>query len=260
MMTVPQKVSDLIENSGNSFHVKVAQWFIQNGWEVTVSPYYMDQSQGKAREIDLVAVKRWPVDNMFGRQTGAYIGVRLFIECKYIPSDLTVVFWLADKDKEKAEQLVCTTTPFRKDNAYTERHHYIVENHDRVAKLFATNKGKAPENDPVYKALNQVLNGMISLRDNQESLKSRKPIELLLEFPVVVCSSLKTVYSTDFDRNSTPKQLDKNFQLEVRYAYLDRQQHPNDEYFLIDFVEHGKLGDFIKEVEQDIESARELIG
>ena len=37
-----------------------------NGWHVVVSPYYMDQTQSKAREIDLVAEKLWPVTDALG--------------------------------------------------------------------------------------------------------------------------------------------------------------------------------------------------
>ncbi len=48
-MAVPNEVSELIKNSGNNFHAKVACWLSDNGWHVVVSPYYMDQTQNKAR-------------------------------------------------------------------------------------------------------------------------------------------------------------------------------------------------------------------
>jgi uncharacterized membrane protein YukC len=92
---VPEEVYKLIENNGNNFHAKVARWFTNNDWHVIISPYYMDQTQGKAREIDLVVEKPWPVTDHFGRGFG-YIITRLFIECKYIP--FHSVFWFAERD------------------------------------------------------------------------------------------------------------------------------------------------------------------
>ena len=60
-MTIPAEVTQLIKTSGNNFHAKVARWFRTNGWHIVISPYYMDQTQNKAREIDLIAEKLWPV-------------------------------------------------------------------------------------------------------------------------------------------------------------------------------------------------------
>ena len=44
-MGVPKEVADLVKNSGNAFHAKVARWLCDNDWHVVVSPYYMDQTQ-----------------------------------------------------------------------------------------------------------------------------------------------------------------------------------------------------------------------
>jgi len=68
-MGVPDEVSKLVRNSGNNFHTKVARWLSDNDWHVVVSPYYMDQTQNKAREIDLIAEKLWPVRVGWGRAT-----------------------------------------------------------------------------------------------------------------------------------------------------------------------------------------------
>ena len=81
-MTAPNEVSELIKNSGNNFHAKVARWLSENGWHVVVSPYYMDQTQNKAREIDLIAEKFWPITNSFDTQTG-HIAIRLYIEPRF---------------------------------------------------------------------------------------------------------------------------------------------------------------------------------
>lgn len=254
-MRVPDEVSQLVGNSGNNFHAKVARWLSDNGWHVVVSPYYMDQSQNKAREIDLIGEKLWPIKDMFDRRTDD-VAVRLFIECKYVPSHS--VFWFAEKDQEAAQDLVCTSGPFRADNIVTKKHHYLAQS-PKVAKLFATSASKAQENEPFYKALNQALNAMVSMRGQSVSVpavkKSRRPPRVVIEFPVIVCSSFDQIYAVDFYTESQPEPIKDNFQLEVRYAYIDRQNNQRDDYFLLDCVEFSQLEKFAEAVDEDAKVA-----
>src|SRR5574337_268135 len=254
-MAVPEAVNKLIQGSGNNFHAKVAQWFSENGWHIVVSPYYMDQSQNKAREIDLVAEKLWPVEDHFNRPVDD-VAVRLFIECKFVPS--ISVFWFADKDQESALELVCTGGTFRADNIYTQKHHYLTQS-PRVAKLFATSVSKATENEPFYRALNQALNAMVSMRGQRvtfpELKNSKRSPRAVIEVPVVVCNSFDQIYSVEFNKESQPELIKENFQLEVRYAYIDRRNNQRDDYFLLDFVEFGQLEKFAKAIDEDAKLA-----
>ena len=254
-MGVPDEVSDLVRNSGNNFHAKVARWLSGNDWHVVVSPYYLDQTQNKAREIDLIAEKLWPVKNVFGRPMDD-VAMRLFIECKFVPSH--TVFWFADKDQDSAQDLVCASGSFRADNMYTKRHHYLAHS-SKVAKLFATSASKAQENEPFYKALNQALNAMVSMRGQPVSIpalkRSGKTPRVIIELPVVVCSSFDQIYSVDFHTESNPELIKDNFQLEVRYAYIDRYNNQRDDYFLLDFVEFSQLEKFAKGIDEDAKVA-----
>lgn len=255
-MSVPADVLKLVSESGNNFHAKVARWMQADGWHVTVSPYYMDQTQNKAREIDLVAEKLWPVMDHWGRQPIGDVAVRMFMECKFIPS--YSVFWFTDKDMDAAEKLVCSSAIFRPDNSYTKKHHYLAQS-PRVAKLFAASIGRGTDNDPYYKALNQVLNAMVSMRGGQVSVpalrkRGRGPMALL-EYPVVVCSSFQQIYGVDFFADSNPQQVTNNFQLEIEYAYLDRGGAHRDEHLLLDFVEFDQLKAFSTAIEEDAKVA-----
>lgn len=254
-MTVPREVTELIQSSGNNFHAKVARWFAARGWHVVVSPYYMDQTQNKAREIDLVAEKVWPTTDSLG-DASDYIAVRLFVECKFIASES--VFWFADKDRDSAMELVCSNGIFRPNNSYTKEHHYLAQS-PRVAKLFSTSNSKSPENDPFYKALNQALNAMVSMRGQSISIPSLKKRQVspkaLIALPVVVCSSFDKIFSVDFDSESEPKPIQDNFQLEVRYAYIDRHERQRDDYFLLDFVAFDKLAEFDTAVDKGAHAA-----
>lgn len=257
-MSLPEEIINLVRNSGNNFHSKVARWLTDNDWHVIVSPYYMDQTQNKAREIDLIAEKLWPIYD-FGQKIG-HIAVRLFIECKFVPS--YSVFWFAEKDRDSAKQLVCSSGPFRPDNLYTDKHHYLSESL-KVAKLFSSSVNRAMENDPFYRALNQVLNAMVSMTGRPFSIPELKNYRLgpkaIFEFPVVVCSSFDQIYSTDFYTESNPEKVDKNFQFEVRYAYIDKNNKQKDDYFLLDFVEFNQLENLIGSIDEDIKSSMVLL-
>lgn len=251
-MSVPVEVQRLISESGNNFHAKVARWMLGDGWHVSVSPYYMDQTQNKAREIDLVAEKLWPVSDSWGGRPIGDVAIRLFIECKFIPS--YSVFWFTDKDMEAAEALICSSGSFRPKNSYTRQHHYLAQS-PRVAKLFAASVGRGTDNDPYYKALNQVLNAMISMRGGQvtvPALRKRGGAPMaVLEFPVVVCSSFQQIYGVDFLADSAPERVTDNFQLEIEYAYLDRGGSHRNEHLLLDFVEFDQLQSFVAAIAED---------
>lgn len=130
-MSTLAKANEIIASSGNSFHARVARWFTENRWLVQVSPYYMDQGLNKAREIDLVVEKIvGEITNWSGNFLGDIVA-RLYVECKYVP--MTSVFWFAEKNIEKALNLVCESGPFRPNNKYTNNHHYL-SGESRVAK------------------------------------------------------------------------------------------------------------------------------
>ncbi|MBK6850463.1 MAG: hypothetical protein IPG93_02345 [Burkholderiales bacterium] len=253
-MTTPKEVVDLVKGSGNNFHAKVARWFQSDGWHTTISPYYMDQTQNKAREIDLIAEKSWPIENIFGHWQGDVV-VRLFIECKYVPS--YSVFWFTDKHQGEAHKLVCSSGIFPDSNQYTNKHHYLVHS-PKVAKLFASNVQKGQELEPFYKALNQALNALVSMRYKPSLLpqvqKSRGAV-VALDFPVVVCSSFERLWGVDFFAEAEPQQLTENFQLEVRYAYADANGTSRDDYFLLDFVEFNQLSAFAEAIAEDAKVA-----
>lgn len=255
-MTVPTEVLSLVQNSGNNFHAKVVRWLEDHGWHTTISPYYMDQTQSKAREIDLIAEKNWPITSGFGKFQGDVV-VRLFIECKFVPA--ASVFWFTSKDRSEALKLVCESGNFRPDNSYTEKHHYL--KNEKVAKLFASNPNKTQEVEPFYKALNQSLNALVSMRYKPTQLRevqSSKEVVEIINFPVVVCSSFSNLWAVDFYAGTEPQQIHENFQLEVRYAYTDAKGRNGNEYFLLDFVEFSQLEAYVSALEIDAKASAYL--
>lgn len=250
-MNSPIEIAEaLIKTSGNSFHAQVAQWFQQNDWHVQVSPYYLDQSQGKAREIDLIVEKALSIRDDLGRWEGEVI-VRLYVECKFIQDHS--VFWFTPKDKLAARRIVCLAGFTEKDHR-TDGHHYL-STCDSVAKVFATKSAEsAPERDPFYKALNQILSAYVSMEHRQSIIPefqgSFRGRMVNLRFPVVVCNNFAKLFSTSFLVTANPEPITNWFQLEVEYAYTELSA-PRSKYFLIDVVAFDQLKDFCAKVLED---------
>jgi hypothetical protein len=237
-------IEKIVDESGNSFHCKVTNFLKEKKWHTLVSPYYLDGAANKPREIDLIAENQWSRDDSFGRKAAA-IFIKLFIECKYIPQP--IVFWFSDKDLAPATSWVTSHTPLKsKDNTYTQKHHYIASA-DKVAKLFASKNLGNPENEVIYRALNQSLNAMVYLRGSKSIIPEdirNDGVERVatVEMPVILCNSFANFYRLEMDDQKTsPQPIDENFQLEVNYAYRDLRGNHRSEYFLLDVVDFNKI-------------------
>jgi len=247
------KVKEIIAQSGNTFHCKVLKYLQEKGWTVLISPYYNDNVSNKPREIDLIAEKAFDAKDNMGRFFGT-VNVKLFVECKYILQK--TVFWFHNKDKQKAEDLVIQSTPLRKENIYTKRHHYL-GGADSVAKLFADEKKKSADNEIFYKALNQNLNAMIYYR-NRESIIRLPPgrddrVLKTVNYPIIVCNSFDNLYRVEIDTDAEPFNITENFQLEVNYAYMTSDGNNRNEYFLIDILNFDFFDSFLAGIEVDTE-------
>src|SRR5438045_321384 len=125
---------EIIERSGNSFHSRVVNKLRDLEWGVLVSPHYNDNFTDKPREIDIIAEKKFDVNEFMNDWLGT-LNVRLFIECKYITGD--TVFWFEAKDMERATQRIVRDTGMEDPRRNTEitKHHYYTN--VPVAKLWA---------------------------------------------------------------------------------------------------------------------------
>ena len=149
----------LAEKSGNTFHYKVVKYLRDNGWSVLVSPYYPDNATDVSREIDIIAERSQTIEveaESFGSSKNEIINIRLYIECKYINAN--TVFWFDNKDAQNAWKLAQSQIGFQEDSPIYKKHHYITKK--RVAKLFETDKSSRLDQEPIYKAINQVLSSM----------------------------------------------------------------------------------------------------
>ena len=262
MMNSIEKAKEIVLKSGNNFHCQVSTYLKEKGWEILISPYYTDNITDKPREVDLIAEKAFRHQYWDHSLSPIDINVQLFIECKYIPSE--VVFWFHDMEKSKVVNLLYRNTRlkyFKKDSLLTSEsrhhHHYLnSKNDERVAKLFATSSQKGGEGESFYKALNQILNAYVYRHWDktiipEEKLKSRPNSKKTIKYPVIICNSFDKIFKVNIGDNSDPEGIDKNFLLEVNYAYVDGNKKPKNEYFLIDIVNFEKIGEFLGDIERD---------
>ncbi len=245
-------VQEIIEKSGNSFHSRVIKLLRDEKWTVLVSPYYSDNFTDKPREIDIVAARAFDVHAFMSDWLGT-LNIRLFIECKYINSN--TVFWFDAKDKEKSIERIMIDTgldhPYK--NISIEQHHYFVGVH--VAKLFASEKSRSEDNEIISRAINQNLNAMVYHRNRTDLVPQDgdKRVNVLrnVSYPIIVVNSFDNFYRTNMeDGSEDAKPITEPFQLEVNYAYVDKDRKEHNEYFLIDVVSFDKLPEFLSSLEK----------
>ncbi|MFZ5982394.1 MAG: hypothetical protein ACOYS2_02405 [Patescibacteria group bacterium] len=246
------KIQKIIEESGNSFHYEVIKYFENKEWRVLVSPYYNDYSSDKAKEVDIIVQKDFPVKDHWGKVLG-FTRLNLFIECKYI--NHSVVFWFHKKDNLKAEEKIVSETSLKRfinNSSISKHHHYYVE---EVAKLFSSNSNRE---DVIFKAISQCLNSMVYFRRNTRDLfpdtnsrASFKKILKTINYPLIIHKNPNNLYRIF---NSGYQEIDENFLLEINYSYIDNEKRSQSEYFLIDVVNFEKMDSFIEKIlEKDME-------
>ena len=266
-----KSAQEIVAESGNAFHCKVATAFRTAGWSVTISPYYVDSATDKPREFDLLCEKKITWRDTWQQQHSLWY--QLFVECKYIKQPM--VFWFDVRDQERSKHWLDSTTPFKSDNINHVKQHYMQAG-GHVAKLFAN--GVQEEQEPIYKALAQCLGGMTqgnwdtdvpSTRAQVNAaaqtttpalIRPSSPTLTVLRYPVIVHSDSSPLYRVEVvGGDGPPVPLTTNFVLEVNYAYVDRRGRNQQEYFLIDVVGISRLTDFFATLEQEVEGAQFFI-
>lgn len=245
-MDTNEKIKQIIENSGNDFHLEVVEILKSRLWDVEISCYYNDPATDKQREIDIIATKKFPIESFF---TGPHesFTLRLFIECKYI--NKPNVLWFVPKNVEKAKKLSkrnivlndCDDLDLYDRSKVPHRQvHYLIE--DEVLKLTS----EVENQDPFYKGMNGCLNAYIFYTQ----FLTQK-IYKVVNFPIIAINSFENIYKRDNKKGDGYSEINKNFQMEVNYAYLNSTQKSVTEYFLIDILSKDKLIIFLDSLEEN---------
>jgi hypothetical protein len=184
----------------------VANYFRDKNWIVTLSPYYVDLATDKPREADLIVEFGFPVPQTFAGAPPKSVPVRLFIECKYITQG--VVFWFDCMDEAQAKNWIHSYTCIVANHIHTNEHHYLKRGGE-VAKLFTSQKTKGEDIDPMFRTVNQCLNGYLNNESRPSRISNSAGEQVYrLDYPVIVCSTFKDYfYRTDVKTGSVPTDL-----------------------------------------------------
>lgn len=246
-MNTEEKIQKIINENGNELHVRIASFLRKNGWEVIISSYFSDFLTGKAREIDIVAVKKYRIGRN-PRYTGEdCFSIRLFIECKYVPD--VILLWFDEKDTLLAKSLAMDNSVMcgqddsnLEDSSSSPRkiHHYLASRD--VLKLW----GKNTNTDVLYDGMNGVLNALIFSTEHQMSEHSS-----VVDFPIILVDSFKNLVRRDYDVQSGYREINEAFQMEINYSFPNRDGKYRSKYFLIDVVSEGGLSAFLQSMEDN---------
>ncbi len=250
--------TEIIENSGHTLHARVVMLLRQLDWTVAVSPYYSDNFTDKPREIDIIAEKFFDA-HLHGRRTGDIV-VRLFIECKYIAD--TIVIWFDSKDMNRAVDRIKVDTGWSDTRGFAGLHRHHYHSPDQVAKLFSTGKGRE-EGDVFARAINQGLNALIYYRhqpDVHPRQDTKRKLYRRLVYPVIAVDKFDMLHRTEMSDSRPATSIAEPFQIEVNYAYLNRERNGSNEHFLIDVVSIDALPEFLHRLEHaDVQAMRDYL-
>jgi hypothetical protein len=252
-MAPKKDVISIINESGNSFQFQVVNYLRKKNWAVLISPYYNDHLTSKPREIDIIAEKSYPILSDWPEKEFGTLNIKLFIECKYLNN--SGVFWFDNKDLIRAFEIV----NYNNDNLFERNpvdlksfHHYL--SYEPVAKLFSADAKKMPENDTIYKAINQSLNAMIYHRYGDSIIpkigNKHTNILLTVNYPIILFNNFGLLYRVETSGGKNkPVNISNNFLLEINYAYLNKQRNDVDEYFLIDIINFNNIDNYLDYLE-----------
>jgi len=248
------KIDESIKKSGNNLVFKCADILRSIGWEVTISSYYDDNITGKSREIDIIASKSYKAKSgWYDCEVGDII-VTLYIECKYLKNK--TFFWFDSVNEKKLIQHINNSC---KDFfSQTKQHHYSLEKD--AAKMFDDNT-KDNANQTVQKAIGQSLQALIFNRPSpsiktsiqKNPIKSKSGIRyhsLTISYPIILFQDFSLAFKVIDYGVGAYENINSNFLLEVDYAYRDKLNEGQKEFFMIDVTSLKDLNSLIDQLEK----------
>ncbi len=258
---IPLPPQEVINKNGNSFHIKVADYLSDKWWNIEISPYYTDFVTNAPREVDIIAYKikeipgRVNSDNI--RIPAFEIRVQLFIECKYLDPNNTIVTRTQPIDENRIEKYVAKEkilANLLKDKGelpaeIKSMHHYFF--YKSVAKLF----GNQTNDDPIFKWINQVLHSLIYF----ETHPLWKASKYNYNYPLVLVNEFSNFHEKNSEEEK-PKLINDNFLFATNYSYSFKKEITLNREFFIDIVDFEKwLPSFLIKIDKELERYAEKL-
>lgn len=239
-------IKSIVDSSGHNLTFQVAEILRAKGWSVIIGSYFTDPATNKPRELDIKAERIFNLSSSSIAPANDSFRVRLFIECKHIPS--SNVFWFDSKDMKEAEALVLNNPVMENwsriygDAPPSPVHHYL------QGKEVVKQNAKAGQADLFYDALNGSLNALVCSLYHNASENRRI---YTINFPVIVINSLENIFRNNPEDQKGYSSVMENVQWEVNYSFPLPDKGQKSQYFLLDIVSLNKLGDFLDQLDNN---------
>ncbi len=232
-----ESAESIINNSGHKLHLRVASLLENEGWNVSISPYYIDDLTDKPREIDIIASKYFTYTSKSDNEQKRFYFL-LGIDCKYLTEN--VVIWARD-NKIKAEALFTNVDSYFKPMLATQQSWCAYSRFLHVGRLISEG-GKSSLQEGILQAVKAILDAYT--RSNT----------LTIFFPSVVyeLGNGVNIYSIGdgikHSKEHTP--IKGNWIYHVDYAYRENNK-PRQRQFYVDLVNEKTLLDYLQVLEKD---------
>lgn len=253
---IPLTPQEVIDKSGNSFHIKVADYLSSKWWNIEISPYYTDFVTNAPREVDIIAYKTCQFHYLKSgsaiyKQGG--VCVKLFIECKYIKLNDIIITWLQETDQRRIERYLSQekvmkpiawsySDDYQITNEAKQTHHYF--DHQLIAKLFGNNN----QHDPMFQWINQILHSLIHFE--QYSISETYDY-YIYNYPIIIVNNFNNFYKTDQKRK--PEKVTENILFSTSYSYKDGESIKNRDFF-VDIVDFENwIDSFLNKIDKELQ-------
>ena len=245
-----RNIEEDIKRSGFPLEIEVSSILKKDGWTVRNQAYYIDEDEGKAREIDIVAYKAffekfWDHDRLH---------ISLVIECK--KSSKPWVFFTTSKEKRFfgipfgvikhwADPELRYSIYF---SQWVQKKSHYTYSHFKEQAIIAYEPFKKGKGQEIFEATYQVIKALnFELEQNKKSpsLVPMRPIFIL--YPAIVCDGhLFECRLQNGDMKIVPTDY---------LQYLVERK----ELFLIDVIKKEFLQQYLKIINQEIEALKFLL-
>lgn len=238
-----------LKNSSNKLHFRIKSEIENLGWSVSISPYFYDDTTEKPREIDIVAYKKFPINDVYENQKRiSDIHTFLFIECKWFPNN--IYFWVENYKKEEVRASILIDgldkeKIFKESNLLNE-HHYFVDK--KNAKLWDVSGDH--QNKLIFDAITKSVKTLIF----EQEYKKDYDKKYVFYYPVVVYGGLNNFYLIENENQIIKEETfnaveDLIFYLNYSYKRKDGSFKPQG--FCVDIINEKNIQKFIKKVERE---------
>lgn len=210
-----EKIKSAIEKSGYELELNASRILNKNSWYVRTNPIWFNEETKRYFETDIVATKK-------NRQNWLNM---IIIECKK-QADKPWVFFKQNKKNIDVWTLNIVSEEEGRvynefEKTYFDRHYYYGKN---IATYYMNPFWNQDRPNPIYKAINQVVNALIFYLEQQSAVISNKKETTLLLYPIIVFKGM--LFSAEFNDGKLDINEENHIQLLVEREIKNPESLP----------------------------------